>query len=59
MKTWTKQAEGRLEEYIEARARRDNLVGSDIRELREDLSAHVYEEAEGLEVERIGSGDGF
>ena len=57
MKTWTKQAEGRLEEYIEARARRDNLVGSDIRELREDLSAHVYEEAEGLKVERIGSVD--
>ena len=46
-----------MEEYIEARARRDNLVGSDIRELREDLSAHVYEEAEGLKVERIGSVD--
>lgn len=57
MKTWTKQAEGRLEEYIEARARRDNLVGSDIRELREDLSAHVYEEAESLDVVRIGSED--
>ncbi len=57
MKTWTKQAESRLEEYIDARARRDGLVGSDIRELREDLSAHVYEEAEGLDVERIGSED--
>ncbi len=57
MKTWTKQAEQRLDEYIDARARRDNLVGSDVRELREDLSAHVYEEAEGLEVERIGSED--
>ncbi len=57
MKTWTKQAEGRLDEYIDARARRENLVGSDARELREDLSAHVYEEAEGLDAVQIGSDD--
>jgi hypothetical protein len=57
MKTWTKQAEMRLQEYLDARVRRDGLIGSDARELREDLSAHVHEEAETMAATQIGSAD--
>jgi hypothetical protein len=57
MKTWTKQAEMRLQEYLDARVRRDGLLGSDARELREDLSAHVYEEAETMGAMQIGSAE--
>ncbi len=53
MKRWTKQAEERLEEYLAGRVRREGLDGDDARELREDLRAHVQEEAEHRERELI------
>ena len=54
MKKWTKQAEERFGEYLDARVRRDGLVGEDARELREDLSSHLHEEAAGLDVQVVG-----
>jgi len=54
MKKWTKQAEERLGEYLNARVERDGLEGEDARELREDLRAHVQEEAEVLCMDMIG-----
>jgi hypothetical protein len=57
MKTWTKQAETRLNEYLDARVRRDGLTGSDALELREDLSAHVHEEAETVAATQISSAE--
>ncbi len=57
MKIWTKQAELRLQEYLDARVRRENLIGSEARELREDLTSHVHEEAESLGAEQISSAE--
>lgn len=57
MKTWTKQAEQRLEEYLAARVRRDGLAGEDAAELRDDLRRHVHEEVSRLPGERVGLAD--
>lgn len=57
MKSWTKQAELRLQEYLDARVRREGLIGSDARELREDLTSHVHEEAESLAAAQISSAE--
>jgi hypothetical protein len=57
MKIWTKQAELRLQEYLDARVRKEGLIGSDARELREDLSSHVHEEAESLGAAQISSAE--
>jgi hypothetical protein len=54
MKTWTKQAEERLEEYLGARARREGLEGNDAKELRDDLKAHMHEEAGAGNAGQIG-----
>ena len=57
MKTWTKQAQERLAEYLESRIRREGLAGEDARELKEDLSAHVHEELEQGDAETIGTAE--
>ncbi len=57
MKIWTKQAELRLQEYLDARVRREGLIGSDARELREDLTSHVHEEAQSLGAVQISSAE--
>ena len=54
MNKWTKQAEERLGEYLDARVERDGLEGEDARELRADLKAHVHEEAVRLCMDTVG-----
>ncbi len=54
MKTWTPQAENRLDQYLDERARREGLEGEDATDLKEDLRRHVYEEAEGRPEETVG-----
>ncbi|MEI6176130.1 MAG: PEP-CTERM sorting domain-containing protein [Verrucomicrobiota bacterium] len=46
MKTWTTQAEARLEEYLAERAQREGLQGEDAAELKDDMRRHIHEEAE-------------
>lgn len=54
MKTWTTQAESRLEAYLASRAAREGLHGEEAAELISDLRQHIHEEAGRLESERIG-----
>lgn len=53
MKTWTTQAEKRLDEYLLERTTREGLEGEDAAELKEDLRRHVYEEVEESPAEVI------
>jgi len=53
MKTWTTQAERRLDEYLLERTTREGLEGEDAAELKEDLRRHVYEEAEKSPAEML------
>lgn len=46
MKTWTTQAEKRLQEYLAGRARREGFDGEEAEELKSDLRRHIHEEAE-------------
>ena len=55
MKTWTNQAEKRLAEYLEERARREGFDGEEADELKSDLRRHIHEEAEKEVGEGIGS----
>lgn len=55
MKTWTNQAEKRLAEYLEERARREGFDGEEADELKSDLRRHIHEEAEKESGEGIGS----
>lgn len=55
MKTWTQQAEKRLAEYLEERARREGFDGEEAEELKSDLRRHIHEEAEKEGGEGIGS----
>ncbi|MFC7339371.1 VIT domain-containing protein [Haloferula chungangensis] len=57
MKTWTKQAEERLAEYLEAKVRREGLEGGDAREMKEDLSAHIHEEVQASVGDQVGTED--
>ncbi|GAA5131189.1 PEP-CTERM sorting domain-containing protein [Luteolibacter yonseiensis] len=54
MKNWTTQAEQRLTEYLDERARREGLYLEDASELKEDLRCHIYEEAEQSPAGTIG-----
>lgn len=54
MKTWTWQAERRLDEYLAARVRREGLAAEDAAELEDDLRRHVHEELGQLPVATIG-----
>ncbi len=54
MKTWTTQAERRLDGYLLERAAREGLQGDEAAELKEDLRRHVYEEAEQRPDEGVG-----
>jgi len=45
MKAWTKQAEQRLAEYLDARARREGFSGAEAEDLKMDLRCHILEEA--------------
>lgn len=54
MKTWTTQAEKRLSEYLDARARREGFEGEDAEELKADLRRHIHEEAERELTDGIG-----
>lgn len=45
MKAWTKKAEQRLEEYLDARAEREGFSGSEAEEFKSDLRCHILEEA--------------
>ena len=55
MKTWTQQAEKRLAEYLDERARREGFDGEEADELKSDLRRHIHEEAEKESGESIGS----
>lgn len=55
MKTWTQQAEKRLAEYLDERARREGFDGEEADELKSDLRRHIHEEAEKESRESIGS----
>ncbi|HEY1123343.1 MAG TPA: VIT domain-containing protein [Haloferula sp.] len=54
MKTWTTQAEKRLVEYLDSRARREGFDGEDADDLKSDLRRHIHEEAEKDRAEKIG-----
>lgn len=54
MKNWTTQAEQRLTEYLDERAKREGLYLEDASELKEDLRCHIFEEAEQSPAETIG-----
>lgn len=54
MKTWTTQAERRLEEYLREKVVRENLDGVEAAELKDDLRRHVHEEAGTLDAATIG-----
>ncbi|MBB5350447.1 hypothetical protein HNR46_000671 [Haloferula luteola] len=56
MKKWTMEAEYRLQEYLQARVLREGLDREDAEELKDDLRAHLLEEAERLPGERVDSG---
>lgn len=45
MKSWTTQAEQRLADYLDERARREGFHGADAEELKGDLRCHILEEA--------------
>jgi hypothetical protein len=45
MKAWTKKAEQRMEEYLDARAEREGFSGSEAEEFKSDLRCHILEEA--------------
>ncbi|MGC4015724.1 MAG: VIT domain-containing protein [Luteolibacter sp.] len=53
MKTWTTQAEQRLAEYLENRARREGFSGMEAEELKGDLRCHIMEEAERDDSETV------
>lgn len=57
MKTWTKQAEERFREYLDARVRSERLEADDAQELRTDLRMHVHEEAERVLEEPFGTAE--
>jgi hypothetical protein len=54
MKTWTTQAEKRLVEYLDARARREGFEVEDADDLKSDLRRHIHEEAEKARATNIG-----
>lgn len=54
MKNWTTQAERRLTEYLDERAKREGFYLEDASELKEDLRRHIHEEAEQSPGETMG-----
>lgn len=54
MKNWTTQAEQRLTEYLDERAKREGFYLEDASELKDDLRCHIFEEAEQSPADTIG-----